>query len=301
MRAVAALVEAATKFNHDFTQHGLHLKVFLSAETFPHLQENYISNTLKYVQSPLYLHWRPKDLIRLVCWRFDNFLKRSKRATIHGDVEWENFPSVRDKVWIPHFGEWITNGSNIREYTFPYVLRHTQLRPRQLIAVCNEIANHSDPLGTSNPTFPPELILSTVRDTEANLATEVLNAYKGTYPHIADIVMALTGLPSIFKGSDLDRVAKRSSRHFPRGDYFPSEFRRLVAELGIVGRVRKITSRGFVMADFEYAMDNRLSLQESDQCVIHPMFYRKLNVQIERKYAVYPFPEQFVADLQEMF
>ena len=82
MRATAALVQCASHFNLTMAQHGIHLKVFLSAEVFPALAETVITNPIKYVRRPIHLHWRPKDLIRLVCWRYFQHLRQRQIARI---------------------------------------------------------------------------------------------------------------------------------------------------------------------------------------------------------------------------
>jgi hypothetical protein len=74
-----------------------------------------------------------------------------------------------------------------------------------------------------------------------------------------------------------------------------------VAELGIVGRVRKERNVGgirdvaaytkYFQVDFEYFAKDRLAITDTDDCAVHPMFYDKLNVGIDRRTIVYPFPD----------
>jgi hypothetical protein len=121
----------------------------------------------------------------------------------------------------------------------------------------------------------------------------VLNSYKNVHPHVAGIVSALTSLPVRFEGRVLDSVAKDTASQWTEGRYSLISFRRLVAELGIVGRVRKIDRQaGYCTADFEYCMDDRLAIQPKDQCVIHPMFFHKLNTDVGERIRVLPFPEK---------
>jgi hypothetical protein len=76
------------------------------------------------------------------------------------------------------------------------------------------------------------------------------------------------------------------------GGYSALNFRKLVVELGIVGRVRQVNEKaGFVEADFEYATEDRISITEEDECVVHPMFYEKLHIAVDRNLRVYPFPD----------
>src|SRR5262249_44998429 len=76
MNALAALVQFAADFNLRFGDAGIHLKVFMSGEVFPYLEESVLENPLKNVKDPVYLFWRPKDLLRLICWRFYHYLKQ---------------------------------------------------------------------------------------------------------------------------------------------------------------------------------------------------------------------------------
>ena len=292
MRATAALVQCASHFNLTMAQHGIHLKVFLSAEVFPALAETVITNPIKYVRRPIHLHWRPKDLIRLVCWRYFQHLRSHKLLGSNAvEPNWDDFGEVLAKIWIPHFGLELCNQYGCAERTFPYVLRHTQMRPRQLIHLCNEIATRAAVDSAFTP-FPPAAIVGAIRDSIPELSTEVINAYSSIYPHVPRIVEALVGLPMVFKGSALDRVAPRTASEWQKGEYSPLKFRHVVGQLGIVGRVRKQTANGIVEADFEYAMDDRISLQADDLCAIHPMFCEKLKTDTSHPVTILPFPDR---------
>jgi hypothetical protein len=291
MRAMAGLIQFASDFNMEYSRQNLHLKLFIMAEVFPHLKESVILNTAKFVRNEIYLHWRPKDLMRLITWRFYQYLKVEKKFSLDSKVDWENHKEVLAGLWEPFFGKQLTNGGGLLEKTFPYMLRHTQMRPRQLIILCNSVAKVARRAGTF-PYFEPASLVEGVGKGETSLADEVLNSYVTVYPNAARIVDALSGIPTMFKGKELDRRAPHSAGQWPRGEYSPDSFRQLVVELGIVGRVRKCNeASGYVEGDFEYACEGRLPLLVSDDCVIHPMFYKKLNVQRSKPLRVYPFPD----------
>jgi hypothetical protein len=190
-------------------------------------------------------------------------------------------------MWLPYFGDEITNGRGLRERTFSYVLRHTQLRPRQLILVCNAIAKRA---GQRFPRFSEVDIREAVKEAESDLASEIVNSFHSVYPRVHEIVDALLNMPMVFPGNELDRRAPLSKTAWPDDNYSPAAFRQLVAELGIVGRVsRKNLEDGFIDADFEYSLRDRLRVTHRDQCVIHPMFYKRLNVDINARARVMPF------------
>lgn len=289
MTVTSSLIQCANSFNIGHANKGIHIKAFVSAEIFPYIKESAITNTTKFIRRPLYLQWRPKDLIRLISWRFYRYMLVKKHKLPFKKVDWDDFDDILRKMWYPFFGEKVQNLRGREEESFPYILRHTQMRPRQLVILCNDIARETIRAG-KYPNFQSISINQAIARGEYDLADEVLNSYNLIYPRVSDIVMALTRAPMVFKGSYLDQVAKKTSDVWAEG-YSLSSFRRLVAELGIVGKVRKKSeTAGIIEADFEYAMPDRLVISNDDECAIHPMFYSKLQV-VRNGYIVYPFPD----------
>ena len=102
-----------------------------------------------------------------------------------------------------------------------------------------------------------------------------------------------------FIGNELHKAAKRSAPYWEKR-YTSSEFVQLVVELGIVGRVRtKDPTLEFLEADFEFLAPDRLQLNENHHCVIHPLFYRRLNVYPNNNHTrcVFPFPDSYDSDI----
>ncbi|MDJ0706063.1 MAG: hypothetical protein QNJ46_22560 [Leptolyngbyaceae cyanobacterium MO_188.B28] len=292
MRATAALIQCASDFNREYARQGLHLKVFAMAEVFPYLKEEVVLNPLKFVRHEVYLLWRPKELMRLISWRFYNYLEATDRLLKESrNINWDDYTDVLEKMWYPYFGHTLRNEWNLPEETFPYVLRHTQMRPRQLIVLCNAIAAQAF-RSQSFPHFRPHDIVQAIQYGQNALAEEIVNSYSSVYPKVSRILDALSGLPMIFKGNELDKRAPITASEWPPGEYSPLNFRLLAAELGIVGRVRYCNREaGYAEADFEYSLEGRLPLIVDNLCAIHPMFYRKLNIDTRDGIRVYPFPE----------
>ncbi len=295
MATVTGLIQCASKFNILYATKGIHLKVFMSAEIYPHLVDTIIPNTTKYVRDPVFLYWRPKDLVRLISWRFYRYLSNNSQYSsmpLKRSIKWDAFQEVLEKMWYPFFGEWVDNLRGFKERSFPYILRHTQMRPRQLVILANAIAKEAMQLDVF-PEFYKIPIGQVIRRVEKILATEILNSYSKIYPGVARIVDALRSAPMVFKGGYLDKVAPTTAAAWERLQYSPANFRQLVAEIGIVGRVRSFDERtGIISADFEYNMLDRLGLTSRDMCAIHPMFYSKLQIKRDSKHIiVYPFPD----------
>ena len=308
MRAVASLIQFGSAFNRAYSVKNIHLKIFVMAETYPYLKEEVVLNPLKHIRNEVFLHWRPKDLMRLICWRLYYFLRINGLVSpsFGLDINWRDHRDVFRRMWVPYFGESLVNGNGLSEKTFPYVLRHIQMRPRQLIVLCNSIAKSAklDSGVRAFTGFTDSHLVKGIRAVESHLAGEVYSAYSEVYPRVSNIVEALTGIPMIFKGSELDKRAYVTASQWKTGqsemDYSPYNFRQLVAELGIVGRVRrKHADAGYVEADFEYTTEDRLPLLPTDECVIHPMFYQNLAVKIDHSLRIYPFPDH--PEFQEYF
>jgi hypothetical protein len=291
MNSVAALIGFGSQFHTRFSSRGLHIKIFAAGEVFPYLKDGIILNPLKSIKHPVYLFWKPRDLLRLICWRLfkrlqTNNLLAPESKTIR---KWTDYREIYEKMWLPYFGRYIVNLNGGREETFAYMLRHTQMRPRQLILLCNAVGNLSIEAGRF-PRFTEELIREGVREAEVDLADEILNAYDAIYPNASLIVDALLGITSIFPGNELDRRAKRTLSHWNPNSYSLSNFRKFITELGVIGRVtRNNAESGYVDAEFEYTSPSRLTVTHDDQCVIHPMFYRRLNVKVVDGARILPF------------
>jgi hypothetical protein len=292
MYTISALIEYASEFNVKYSHEGLHLKIFVTSEIFPHLALKFIANPSKHIREPLHLNWRPKELLKLICWRWQLYLKENGRLQKDHEVDWNDHTQVQEKLWYPYFGREIENIRGGSEPTFPYLLRHTQLRPRQLVIICNKLFNASKE-NSFLASKDSALIKACIKEAEQLLAVEVINSYKKIYFNIANILDALTGLPVMFKGKELDRVASRTKSQWKEMEYSPYSFKSMVAELGIIGRVRSFDERtGIISADFEFFQESRLSLTESDDCVFHPLFFEMFKVKKEpENYIVYPFPE----------
>lgn len=298
MNAMAALIQCAADFNLNYRDEGIHLKVFMSGEVFPYLEEEVVQNPLKFIKDPVYLLWRPKDLLRLISWRFYNYLQEHNllREESKREIRWDNYHEVLEKMWVPYFGEFITNARGLKEQTFPYVLRHTQMRPRQLILLCNAIAKRAVK-ASRFPLFNEADIVSAVKEEESRLASEIINSFSSVYPQVSTIVDALMKIPMVFTGNELDKRASQSASEWPVSSYSPARFRRLVAELGIVGRVRRRNDEaGYIDADFEYSRRERLPITHRDECVIHPMFYTRFNVDFNCPARVLPFSMERESD-----
>jgi hypothetical protein len=307
MRVTTAQIKAANEFNSINKTKNIFIKLCVADEIFPYLKEEYIPNTLKDIQYPLYMFWKPKDLMRLISWRLFKFLQTKKIINWSSDkIKWNDYKNIKQNILDHFFAPTIKNRRGIEENTIPYILRHTQLRPRQLVVVCNAIAARAEEMGYNfNEPFSAKIIKEALVEAEVDLADEIINSYSSIYEKLGDMVSALEGMPMIFKANELNKCAQRVKRLFSKAEYSPENFKKILIEIGVIGRVRgtdDITKQNFIEADFEYFVKDRVYINEDDNCVIHPMFFAKLNINRSNfiNKIVYPFPDHPDYNLDEL-
>jgi hypothetical protein len=112
------------------------------------------------------------------------------------------------------------------------------------------------------------------------------------------ILRSLSGCPMIFSANELNGRAKAIREEWrlqaELGKYSVDAYRALLAEVGIIGIVKKKTEQ-YVQAEFEYSVSSTLEISDHDECVIHPMFYRLLRVKKNLPEHVLPFAPELLA------
>ena len=281
MMAIAALIEVASNFNLKCPS--IQVKVFLPGELFGYIEETILSAPAKHIRSPLHLIWSPSDLLRMIMWRFWKRLNQMRAIARlkQPKVTWSDAQDVYKRMWKAHFVKDISDGG-IRENSFQYILRHTQLRPRQMIKICNAIAARSD-VDAFPPKFDEGAIRTGIDSEQGRLVADVISSFAESYPNVGHIVNVLAGTTAIISEEVLLKHAEMSRAYWPHGHYSPDAFRDLLAELGVIGRInaKKPGKASVVEAEFTYSTGDKIVIGRNEDCVIHPMFHRRLGTKTE--------------------
>lgn len=303
---MAALIQFVSKFNLEYAHLGIHIKIFVSAEASTTLGEYHIQNYLKHFKDPLFLHWSYKKLLRLLCYKHYKYLEfTGGLSSSQRNIDITDYDHLKKYVWDPLFGETVFNLNGIKENSFMYVLRHSQSRPRQLIFLCNEIyKNHLNYIknkrgAAAGIQIKNEIIVETIRKMEDELVKEIDNSFKKIYPNSSKIRSSLNGIDKIFQAKELDKRAKESKPFWSSEKYSLENFRRVLIELGIVGQITDLASvnTNYVGARFEYSFEGKLNINPNENCVIHPMFYTSLNVNLNHdKTVIIPITDEIVLE-----
>ncbi len=300
MYALAGLIEAGSHIEEALAERGFYIKLSFAEEIFPKLEVTYVSNTSKHIRNPVKIRWRPRELLRLAAWRLLSFKKEHGYPAIYGQegIDWSRPSSIYERFWCEHFGERVLSRSGNSERTFSYILRHTQLRPRQMIVLCNRIAQASidqcEEVSTGLKSFGEDAIRFGVQEAEIALAKEIINSYRTIFPRASLMINCLTGGTPFIQGNELHIAYNRAKAFIPEDpDFDHRQFTDMLVQMGVIGRIRRQDNEArIVEADFQHNMDHELRINERDPCVVHPMFCSFLNRSFgPGGYVVFPFPD----------
>ncbi len=259
-------------------------------------------NPLKDFGRYVVLQWSAREIIKIAAHRFiiylqhfqpDHLASNRDLARLNTDNEADALRLLRTVLPPTIRGE-----LGIEEDSIAYVLRHTQLLPRHLLRLLNAIWARSHHLGDEGVVSVDEpAVVKGICDIEEQIVTEICKAYELVYPAADDVCRAvIKNLPRRFDDSELHKAynrvgkgaLKRAHRRIderrlatnggrygaldqstPDMDYF--EFRSMLLEIGCIGRQVDQTER-YDVAEFEYAIPQRLAVGDDDMMCVHPLF-----------------------------
>ena len=268
MVAVAgALLLAASRSGEVMHEH-IHVKCLVPTELWLYLAPK-IQGVGKF--TPFEIRWSIDDLMRLVCIRYNNFLAEFDhvRAVLPGPNP-KSPADVRGRIWDQFFPKKAEGPSGFLEDVQTLMMRHTQLRPRQLIQLCNSIASKSE-----LRTFNPNHIRDGIQDCVEALATEVFASYNHIYRDVEEALQQhLRNRPAAFDSKSVNA---------------PDAFWDMAYELGVVGPVtggKKMPVREesefqeYLTADFDFGGSGtaRWRPRIGEQVAVHPMFHKRLGI-----------------------
>ncbi|MGI9615830.1 MAG: P-loop ATPase, Sll1717 family [Acidimicrobiales bacterium] len=259
-------------------------------------------NPLKDFGRFVVLQWSAREIVKIAAHRFMIYLEHFQPdylaanrdvAKLNTDNEPDALALLRTVLPVTLRGE-----LGVEEDSIAYVLRHTQLLPRHLLRLLNAIWSRGDGFAQEGVVrVGDDAVIKGICDIEEQIVTEICKAYELVYPAADDVCRAvIKNLPRRFSDSELHKsfnrvgkgALKRSHRRIderrfatnasrvgsldqstPDMDYF--EFRSMLLEIGCIGRQVDETERYYV-AEFEYAIPQRLAVGDDDMMCVHPLF-----------------------------
>lgn len=260
------------------------------------------SNPLKDFEKNLLIQWVPSEIYRILAWRFLIFCRLHdidlfNRLQRYDILKREDCLALID-MFLP---KKILNGVGVEEHSISYILRHTQMMPRQIISILNKVFTKGSGMMPNYSGIANSHILEGVKECEHVLVEEIFTAFKYKFPDARKYISrSLPELPRSFADGELRIVFNHHCKKIlgvRKGiDYHA--FKKMLVEIGAVGRV--VTDReGKVDGEFEYAQPGRLYVSADDKLCLHPIFSGVFSGQVrkERELSiVYPQQKMFETD-----
>lgn len=271
------------------------MRVAIPAELYFELQE-ISSNLMKDFENVMALHWNPMELLRIVAWRYLIFLAGRDRRSLERfrHVDLTNRDHIHE-VLNSFLPQRIVNRSGKEEVGVVYLLRHTQLLPRQVILILNEAFSTVRP----NTPLPEDELLDSLKNAvssrEEFFCREIFGAFRGKYPFAQALCSeCIKELPRFFSEKVLEQIYKEKGKLILQsqssgGAADFSTFCRVLFEIGAIGRVKKKTTF-YADAEFEYAIPGRLYASRTDELCLHPAFSGAFETNANRTSDLFVYP-----------
>jgi hypothetical protein len=265
--------------------------------------EKVSANPIKDFHRRVIAHWSARELVHLIGNRLNIYFHLYQPDLVADRLAGDGAgsrPSALDyddargliDLALP---EEVTNGYGGTEDTVAYLVRHTQLLPRHLITILNNVweAQLSQDSGAPLPVAPISVVEG-VRRGGHEIVRDVLAAFSVVHPGARLCCeRALPNLDNVVTHGELHRTYNHNGIRKETGLEF-REFVRTLLEIGCLGRVvdSKSTSR-YVVGEFEYTRAGSLHIGADEPFCVHPVFVESFDGrQSTHRCAQLPFPER---------
>ncbi|NJK51928.1 MAG: hypothetical protein HC936_02375 [Leptolyngbyaceae cyanobacterium SU_3_3] len=280
--ALAGLLLSAVTFNDEGN---ITVKCFIPSENYIQLKKLPV-NWGKLSQHIITLRWKDRELLSMLCKRLGFYLYRSGKEA---GCDLSVFKDVNESLifWKRYFDSKVYNMAfQTEEPVVPYILRHTQLTPRQVIELCNTIVENSESF--PNSLITGDKIREGVEKCEKKLCREVFSSFQESYPFSEDFcTQYLRRLTMSFRISMLRSV--HSVIDDIDGKYLTYKnnylfLERMIFDLGVIGvglpqgtlPVSNIYQL-YHLAEFEPNCDGDFNPNDHTDLFVHPMFIHRIN------------------------
>jgi hypothetical protein len=256
------------------------------------------SNLMKDLSSSFRIRWNPIDLLRVVAHRLRVSAGVYDRP-LHDKLKELNFARRQDihqlfRLVLPRS---ITNSQGTEEDALAYIIRHTQLLPRHILAIFNSALSIHYKTTKSFAGVSQEAIRAGVSAVQKLIANQILLPFEHVYPKLlAQCRSVLPDLDPICDFATLKKVDGRFRRLIE--DDVGSVWNTLF-EMGVIGRSTAHDgnsnhdvelSERYCYGQFHFNIDGSFGLATDGEYCFHPVFTRAFGMVRRRpdKRVVYP-------------
>jgi hypothetical protein len=287
---VTGLLEAVLELTCQKYAPFLEVKCCIPGEVYPHLKLYEISKVEDHL---VRLDWRPKDLVRMISKRLFYYLVISGTETQSNfdRVDWANYDDVVQRAWRRYFPPHLLNNRSVEEFSLTYILRHTQLTPRELIRIANAFIRE---LECDSPSGLDEAIRKSVHDSITRTVQELLVSNSFYLPNLDRVLdLSFGGVERVMSVQTARKLVAKSKSFWKTTSAEPViedsiiDYLLQVGFLGVVVSSPSSDDR-FLKCKFAYMVPERVSLDKDRLLAIHPMFYERFHISNACDKLVYP-------------
>lgn len=282
----AGLLTLLAHFNEGKT--GVQARYCVPAEQYFFLQDRSAA-ILKDFTNIHVLHWSSGDLLSALAHRFMVFLQLNPQLRSNERyLQLKSIPIYTREgafeFFREIFGNSIVNYRGYTEDTVTYLLRHTQLLPRQLLIYINAALKKALAKNVHDLTYIDSTYIKVaIKDNEELCATEIIDSYKSIYPEGKMLVDNIDNFPIIdtvhnIKTNWASLGAKKilsKYKDYPGVSFEADRFIRFLSETGVIGRISiesLSNAHSYINAEFEYTLPHKLNIKSTDKIAVHPIF-----------------------------
>jgi hypothetical protein len=279
---MAGLIGAISKFRNPDIPCDVYCCI--PAELYPTLVRQSF-NVEKHLSSRILLQWRNHDLMHVAAIRYRKFLELNAPASVFQQIEHFDLDITENlnKFFLTILPKTIVNGVGVEEYTLRYLFRHTQMLPRQFLAILNEISSTSLLENRENFFFSSASIVRGVNSIEHRIAEGILSGFSTVYPDAR--LLCETVLPNLthrFTVNEFEKTFRRNLSSLSHLSFNARSALDVLLEMGIIG-VHVKDAGDYLVAEYAYALPHRLHYKQEDRLFVHPIFWKEYRISPKSK------------------
>jgi hypothetical protein len=294
-RILSGLFQGLTQLNDESRRIVVSFCIPEEIEAFIALES---SNLMKDLSSSFRIRWNPIDLLRVVAHRLRISASVYDRS-LYNEIRDLDFLHRNDihqlfRIILPAR---ITNSQGTDEDPLAYIIRHTQLLPRHILAIFNSALSIHYKATKSFSNVSPDAIRSGVSSVQKLIANQILLPFEHLYPELLNLCRNI--LPDLGPICDFTTLRKMEGRFHRRIEEDVGSVWSKLFEMGVLGRStgrdgtnspELENSDRYCYGQFHFNIDGSFGLATDGEYCFHPVFSRAFGM-VRRnsdKRVVYP-------------
>jgi hypothetical protein len=247
-----------------------------------------------------FLHWRPVDVLKIIAVRYRDFFRINLNADDRADTEHlekiNSFDFSTRHDLISFFNIImpleLENRFGCKEPTIAYIVRHTEILPRQFISIFNKMLQSSFRTKHHWRFIDQIDIRNAISEAEKSSVKDVLDPYRDAYPALVENLQSSVsgaGLSPIFHGSS--DIKKFAGLARAAGLTKPELLAKLFS-MGVIGYLDEGDgSRGlsdyYHYARFHFNSTSEFSFNPEYRYCFHPIFSGAFGLRTVENHAIF--------------